>query len=171
MNFLLSAITTVLWTGYSPVAPATVASALVCAILWFVPHAQTYWMLLPLALLTLIGVWLSNRFIDGYTVIDPGKFAVVRRKNPKKDDPDPVVFDELVGQWITLLAVPHTIVGFVAAFFLFRIFDILKPLGVGNLQKLPRGWGVMLDDVAAGFWAGLALTMIRFWFPDVFDII
>jgi len=160
------AVTTVLWTGYSPVAPATVASALVCAIMWFIPGVQSYWMLIPLAVLTLIGVWLSNRYIDGYTVRDPGKFAAVRRKNPKKDDPDPVVFDELVGQWITLLVVPHTILGFAAAFFAFRIFDIFKPLGAGQLQKLPRGWGVMLDDVLAGIWAAVVLFLLHRWQPE-----
>ncbi|MBK6765969.1 MAG: phosphatidylglycerophosphatase A [bacterium] len=167
MNAIERVITTVVWTGYSPIAPATVASAVVCVILWFVPGAQSLWMLLPLAVLTLIGVWLTNRFIDGYSVIDPGKFAAVRRKNPKRDDPDPVVFDELVGQWITLLAAPHTVLGFAAAFFLFRFFDIFKILGTNRLQKLPRGWGVMLDDVAAGVWAALALALLRYWFPGL----
>ena len=161
------AVTTVLWTGYSPVAPATVASALVAGILWFVPRAQSPWMLILLGLLTVVGVWLSNRYIDGYEVRDPGRFALVRRKNPKKDDPDPVVFDELVGQWITLLAVPHTILGFSAAFFAFRAFDIFKPLGAGQLQKLPRGWGVMLDDVLAGLWAALCLYGLHYWQPEL----
>ena len=170
MNSVERMITTVFWTGCSPVAPATVASALVCAILWFVPGARSLWMILPLAALTLVGVWLSNRFIDGYSVIDPGKFAAVRRKNPKKDDPDPVVFDELVGQWIALLAAPHTLVGFAAAFFLFRFFDIFKVLGANQLQKLPRGWGVMLDDVAAGIWAAIVLAVIVKWFPGLVGV-
>ncbi|MCB1059097.1 MAG: phosphatidylglycerophosphatase A [Calditrichaeota bacterium] len=162
-------VTTVLWTGYSPVAPATVASALVCAIFWFIPGAQSLNMIAPLIVLTFIGVWLSNRYIDGYEVRDPGKFAAVRRKNPKKDDPDPVVFDELVGQWITLLAAPHSIVGFAAAFFLFRAFDIFKPLGAGQLQKLPRGWGVMLDDVLAGVYAALVLWGLSVWQPNLMN--
>lgn len=160
-------ITTVMWTGYSPVAPATVASALVCGILWFIPTALSLWMIIPLIALTFAGVWLSNRFIDGYSVIDPGKFAAVRRKNPKKDDPDPVVFDELVGQWITLLAAPHTVVGFGVAFFLFRFFDIFKLLGANQLQKLPSGWGVMLDDVLAGIYAALVLYGLNSWRPDL----
>lgn len=163
-------ITTVLWTGYSPIAPATVASAVVCLGLWFAPGAQSPWMLIPITALTFVGVWLSNRYIDGYSVIDPGKFAALRRKNPKKDDPDPVVFDELVGQWIALLAVPHTLLGFAAAFFCFRVFDIFKPLGAGQLQKLPRGWGVMLDDVLAAIWAALLLLLIRQWFPALLGI-
>ena len=160
-------ITTVFWTGYSPIAPATVASALVCAILWFVPQVLTLSMAIPLVVLTFIGVWLSNRFIDGYSVIDPGKYSALRRKNPKKDDPDPVVFDELVGQWIVLLAAPHSVIGFGAAFFLFRFFDIFKILGANQLQKLPRGWGVMLDDVLAGIYAALVLYGLNSWQPDL----
>ncbi len=163
-------ITTVLWTGYSPVAPATVASALVCLILWFIPGALSLWMIAPLIVLTFVGVWLANRYIDGYTMRDPGKFAAVRRKNPKKDDPDPVVFDELVGQWIALLAAPHSIIGFGTAFVLFRVFDILKPLGAGQLQKLPRGWGVMLDDVLAGLYAALVLYGLTHWQPDLMSV-
>lgn len=167
MRQLERMITTVLWTGYSPVAPATIASALVCGILWFFPQALSVWMLIPIAVLTLVGVWLSNRFIDGYSVIDPGKFAAVRRKNPKKDDPDPVVFDELIGQWITLLAAPHSIIGFAAGFFLFRFFDIFKILGANQLQKLPRGWGVMLDDVLAGVYAAMVLYGLSAWQPEL----
>ncbi|MCL4305966.1 phosphatidylglycerophosphatase A [bacterium] len=162
-------ITTVLWTGYSPVAPATVASAVVCAVFWFIPSALDLLMIVPIVLLTFVGVWLSNRYIDGYEVRDPGKFAAVRRKNPKRDDPDPVVFDELIGQWITLLAAPHSILGFGAAFVLFRVFDITKPLGAGQLQRLPRGWGVMLDDVLAGVYAALVLYGLNRWKPELFS--
>lgn len=160
-------ITTVLWTGYSPVAPATVASALICAILWFIPQALTLLMIVPIAGLTLAGVWLSNRYIEGYSVIAPGKFAPLRRKNPKKDDPDPVVFDELIGQWITLLAAPHSIIGFCSAFLLFRFFDIFKILGANQLQRLPGGWGVMLDDVLAGVYAALVLFALDRWQPEL----
>lgn len=167
MTKLEESVTTVLWTGYSPIAPATVASAVVCAILWFVPAALDLKMIVPIVLLTFVGVWLSNRYIDGYEVRDPGKFAAVRRKNPKRDDPDPVVFDELIGQWITLLAAPHSVLGFGAAFVLFRIFDITKPLGAGQLQHLPRGWGVMLDDVLAGVYAALVLYGLNRWQPEL----
>lgn len=160
-------VTTVLWTGYSPIAPATIASALVCFVLWFFPSLLTPWMGIGLAILALSGVWLSNRFIESYEVSPPGKFAAVRRKNPKKDDPDPVVFDELVGQWIALLAAPHTIIGFSSAFFLFRFFDIFKILGANQLQRLPRGWGVMMDDVLAGLYAALVLYGLNHWQPNL----
>ncbi len=67
-----------------------------------------------------------------------------------KSDPSEVVIDELAGQWFALIALPHTIGYGIAAFVLFRIFDIFKPPPIKQLERLPGGWGVMLDDVAAG---------------------
>ncbi len=159
------AITTVLWSGYFPIAPATVASAVTCAIIWFIPlpYLHSLWGMMAIIPATLIGVWLSNRYIAGFEVEQNHKFAKLRRPNPEKHDPDPVVFDEFVGQWITLLVVPHTVIAYIVAFFVFRFFDIFKPLGIGKTQKLPGGWGVMIDDVLAGI-AGAALLYGVLWF-------
>jgi len=80
-----------------------------------------------------------------------------------KKDPSHVVIDELVGQWITLLpfASPSTF-ELVAAFFLFRVFDILKPPPVRASENwLPAGYGVMIDDVLAGIYACLCLTVLH----------
>ena len=60
------------------------------------------------------------------------------------------MIDEAVGQSIALLFVPHTLLAFAAAFVLFRIFDIWKPLGAREVQRLPGGVGVVADDVIAG---------------------
>jgi phosphatidylglycerophosphatase A len=150
------AAVTVLGSGFSPIAPATVASAVTCVIFWFVPVALRWpWWLLIIPV-TLVGVWLSNRAIEAFDVIENSRFAKLRRPNPKKDDPDQVVIDEFVGQWITLLAAPHNILGFAGAFVVFRILDIVKPLGIEGSQKAKGGWGVMLDDVLAGI-GGLIL--------------
>ena len=65
-------------------------------------------------------------------------------------DAGPIVIDEAVGQSISLLFVPHTIVAFAISFVLFRIFDIWKPLGAREAQALPGGIGVVIDDVIAG---------------------
>ncbi len=76
------------------------------------------------------------------------------------EDPKPFVLDEVVGLWVAMLGhaadAPHLF----AAFVLFRIFDIWKPLGIRRLEALPRGWGVMLDDVAAGAAANVLLWLI-----------
>jgi phosphatidylglycerophosphatase A len=72
------------------------------------------------------------------------------------------VIDELVGQWIALLFAPHRIGVFVAAFFLFRLFDIWKPLGAHEAQALPGGWGVVADDAIAGATTLLVLQGLLF---------
>jgi phosphatidylglycerophosphatase A len=76
-----------------------------------------------------------------------------------KKDPQFVVIDEVAGQLITLIAVPVTWKTFLAGFILFRAFDIVKPPPVRQLEKLPEGAGIVLDDVAAGLYA-LAVMQI-----------
>ena len=80
------------------------------------------------------------------------------------DDPGPVVVDEVVGQWLALLAVPATALHWiVAAFVLFRVFDILKPPPVGTAERgFKGGLGVMADDVLAGLYALFSLYLIRY---------
>jgi len=76
------------------------------------------------------------------------------------EDPKPFVLDEVAGLWVAMLGhavdVPHLL----AAFVLFRIFDIWKPLGIRRLEAVPHGWGVMLDDLAAGALSGVLLRLI-----------
>ncbi len=76
-------------------------------------------------------------------------------------DPSQVVIDEVAGVWATLLLIPPTVAvaspltASILAFLLFRVFDIVKPWPISALEHLPRGWGVMADDLAAGLLAGL----------------
>jgi len=85
-----------------------------------------------------------------------------------KKDPGQVVADETAGQCLVLLFLPHTafqsdgnaILTLCTAFILFRFFDILKPWPVHELQSLPRGWGVLVDDLAAGMYAGILLQIL-----------
>lgn len=76
-------------------------------------------------------------------------------------DPQFVVIDETAGQLITLIAAPLSWKSFLAGFILFRVFDILKPPPVRQLEKLPEGTGIVIDDVAAGVygWIGLRLLL------------
>ena len=68
-------------------------------------------------------------------------------------DPQFVVIDEVAGQLVALIAVPLTWKSFLAGFILFRAFDIVKPPPVRQLEALPEGTGIVLDDVAAGLCA------------------
>ncbi len=69
-------------------------------------------------------------------------------------DPSEIVIDEVAGMWLALIGIPVTWPGMLAAFLLFRLFDVWKPGPINRLQNLPGGWGVMMDDVAAGALAG-----------------
>jgi phosphatidylglycerophosphatase A len=75
-------------------------------------------------------------------------------------DPQFVVIDEAAGQLIALIAVPFTWKSFLAGFILFRAFDILKPPPVRQLEKLPEGTGIVLDDVAAGIFALVVIHLL-----------
>jgi len=75
-------------------------------------------------------------------------------------DPQFVVIDEVAGQWITLLFAPLAWKTLLAGFILFRGFDIVKPPPVRRLEKLPWGSGIVLDDVAAGFYALAVMQLL-----------
>lgn len=80
-------------------------------------------------------------------------------------DHNRVVIDEVAGMCITLLWIPVTPVNILVGLFLFRVFDIFKPLYIRRLEKLPGGWGVMFDDILAGIYANLILQLfLRFNF-------
>jgi phosphatidylglycerophosphatase A len=78
-------------------------------------------------------------------------------------DPQFVVIDEVAGQWITLLFAPVAWKTVLAGFILFRGFDIVKPPPVRQLERLPEGTGIVVDDVAAGVYGLVVLQLlIRF---------
>lgn len=75
-------------------------------------------------------------------------------------DPQFIVIDEVAGQLIALIAVPLAWKTFLAGFILFRAFDIVKPPPVRQLEKLPDGSGIVLDDVAAGIYALVIMQLL-----------
>ncbi len=145
-------IATAFYAGYTPKAPGT-AGALFGLLLIFLLHRFLFFVDIHLAivalLLTAVGVWASNEMIDALQM----------------KDPQCVVIDEVAGQMIAFLAcVGYGWLNFVVAFALFRLFDIWKPFPVNVLEKLPRGWGVMADDVMAGLYAAFVIYIARNFF-------
>jgi phosphatidylglycerophosphatase A len=122
--------------GYVPIAPATAGSAVVALIGWFLPMTDLLSTVALFAVGTVIAAWVA-----GEAERDLGK------------DAKPIVVDEAVGQSLALLFVPHRIPAFMLAFLLFRIFDVWKPLGARQIQKLEGGKGVVADDIIAGLTA------------------
>ena len=89
------------------------------------------------------------------------KAADIYEAHSGKKDASEVVIDELAGQWIALLVVPPDWRWWLAAFVLFRIFDIVKPGPVRMSERLPGGFGVMADDVVAGVLAAALLLVVQ----------
>jgi phosphatidylglycerophosphatase A len=79
----------------------------------------------------------------------------------KKDD-QRIVIDEIAGFQVAMLPVAITGLHLCVAFVLFRIFDIWKPFPIRNLQQLPGGWGVVIDDIAAGIYAGILMLALNY---------
>ena len=77
-------------------------------------------------------------------------------------DPQNVIIDEVAGQWITLIAVPAAWKSLLVGFILFRGFDILKPPPIRQIEALPGGFGIVLDDVAAGFCALIVMHLLLY---------
>ncbi len=139
------------YSGYFPIAPGTVGSA-VGLVLYFLVR-QPGSVALEVGVIVVLfaaGVWAGNiaeRYFGG---IDPG----------------PIVIDEVVGMLITLVFIPVGIVEAAIGFLLFRIFDVIKPYPAGRLERLHGGLGVMADDAMAAVYANLALRLIMWLSVD-----
>jgi phosphatidylglycerophosphatase A len=140
-GFIARMIATFFGAGYVTKVSGTVGSLLALVILWFLPPVNGWWLWIGLPTLFLIGVWASTR-AETYL----------------GHDANSILIDEIVGQWLALAFMPKRAVIWFVGFFLFRAFDVLKPFPVNKSQKLPGGWGIMVDDVLAGLYA---LILIR----------
>jgi phosphatidylglycerophosphatase A len=141
--------------GLLPIMPGTWGSAVAAGLAWEAYRAGwplTEMLIAGLILFSVLCVWLGD-----------WAQAFLGRK-----DPGPVVLDEAAGICLTLLAQPmrHGAWVILAAFVAFRIFDVTKPPPARQLEKLPGGWGILLDDLAAAAYANLACQIIfRFIVP------
>jgi len=140
-------------TGYAPIAPGTAGSILATAIVYvFVYHLHFNQFDLNAFLLTMsslgfvIGIGCCNLLEDEW-----GK------------DPSKVVWDEMIGIFISLIFIPITFTNLILSLILFRFFDISKILGIRKLEDIDGGAGVMLDDVLAGVYANLVLQAIIYF--------
>lgn len=78
------------------------------------------------------------------------------------EDPGPVVIDEALGYLVTVAWLPQSLWLGVAGFFLFRVLDIVKPPPARQSEKLPGGWGIMVDDLVAGIFGNLLIRAVLY---------
>lgn len=129
--------------GFIPVIPATWTSLVVAMLYYWLPQLHSVPGQVIFAAATLvIGI--------------PACTALEKRYG---EDPKQATMDEACGMGVALLGVEITLLNVMAAFFLFRFFDIVKPQPARKLEELHGGLGVMLDDVAAGVYTRVAMLI------------
>jgi phosphatidylglycerophosphatase A len=150
MSRLAVFIATCAFIGYIPFAPGTFGSipglALALALL---RHAPGWPVWAAVVVVGLIGVWAATAAEQHFGHKDPG----------------PVVIDEVVGMMITVGNLPLGWLGAVIAFLVFRVCDIIKPFPARQMERLPRGIGVMMDDVMAGVWGHVIMHVLVWAVP------
>jgi len=137
-------------SGFFPVAPATFASALAAGALWLV---------YPL------GSWVAYAAVVAI-VLGVGVWACGRMERLYGHDPSAAVIDEVCGMAITLAGAPIDIATLLFGFLFFRFFDVVKVAPGRRIERLPGGWGVMMDDVVAGLYAFAALRLLLWAWPE-----
>ncbi len=148
INFIENLLGSGFYTGYIPFASGTFGSLAALMIYW-IPGFEKPVILIPaIIIFTFYGIYIANKFESKF-----GK------------DPAECTIDEVVGMWISLLYLPKTIVISLAAFLIWRILDIIKPYPAGKLEELKGGLGIMMDDIAAGFYSlFIVLIMLKIYY-------
>lgn len=143
MGYLVCFLASGAYVGFSPLAPGTAGSLLGVVLFLLVAPKGTAAALTLLILLIAVAVWLAGQAEVAFG----------------KTDASHIVIDEIAGQWVALSFLPMTGWFVVGAFLLFRFFDIWKPWK--ELEGLHGGFGVVVDDLAAGVAANLLLQAVR----------
>jgi len=135
-------------TGLAPFAPGTFGSIPGLILFWLTLDFGLYVQMGIAIAMALVGIWICGESARRIGVHDHGG----------------IVWDEIVGMYVTLFLAPVSIVGFVLAFVLFRIMDIVKPWPIRDLDHSMRGGlGIMLDDLLAAAYAAVLLALYG-WF-------
>ena len=140
------AVATVCGVGYAPVAPGTFGSAAGLLLWWLLPASPVVQSVAIVALF-IVGSWSGN----------------VAERHFGRTDPGQVVIDEVMGMLITLFLNPVGWGGAMAAFFIFRVFDVIKPYPANRFERFHGGVGVMADDAMAAVYANLVLRAALYW--------
>jgi phosphatidylglycerophosphatase A len=142
---LFSKITaTFFGVGYFPVAPGTLTSAIIVLLYKFFLYRLSW----PIYLFLFFALFALGTFVSDVT-----------SRTLKKEDPRTVVIDEATGQFIALFLLSPQWTLCAANFFLFRLFDIVKPFPIKRVETFPRGFGIMLDDIVAAIFSGILVNL------------
>jgi len=129
------------FVGHMPLAPGTWASVLGCILIYLFPFPSLIVNIIFICCLVAFSIICINML--AFTGEDPGY----------------IVIDELAGMFITMAGHKPALITVVAGFFLFRIFDIIKPYPVNAVERFRKGYGIMADDMLAGIYANIILWL------------
>lgn len=141
------------YAGFLPNAPGTWGSFFALFFIYFIGLYSPWY---GIALFTLFCSWLTVWVSEECERVWGG-------------DPSPLVMDEFAGQGMAFIGINlanpeiNIFLLLILGFVFFRFFDIKKPLGVNELQKLPGGFGILVDDLLAGFYAFLCLKIVLYF--------
>ena len=144
MLLISRAIATGLYVGYAPYIPGTVGSLLGLFLYWAVPGTESTYFLYVILVLLFIGAWSATQ-VEKQTGITDNQIIVI---------------DEIAGIFITLFLFEKRPIWLMIGLFLFRFFDIIKLFPANKSERLPSGWGVMMDDVVAGVYSAASLRLL-----------
>ncbi len=137
-------------TGLAPVAPGTVGTLPGLALYYVCSELPLTYYLLLVAAAFAVGIWICSAASKELGTHDHGG----------------IVWDEIVGYLITMIAIPFSVFTLLAGFLLFRFFDVVKPWPVRRVDReVSGGFGIMLDDVLAGLMACACLHLGLFLLP------
>jgi phosphatidylglycerophosphatase A len=132
--------------GKVPVAPGTMGTIGAIPLYWIAARAGQGWVFAVAILVTGVGIWAAS---------------VVAQELGRKD-PQVVVIDEVAGLMVTMLPMHHVSwLALAIGFVLFRALDVVKPWPVRRFEDLPGGWGIVMDDVAAGALGAGIMVVLR----------
>lgn len=137
-------IATFFYVGYFPYAPGTLGT-LAAVPLYYIVSFLPYYFYIPFTVIFIIlSVWAAG--------VAEGIFG--------EKDPGLIVADEVCGYLVTMILIPLTLPNVIIGFFLFRLFDIVKPPPSRQAERLNGGLGVVMDDVMAGIYANIVLQIV-----------
>ncbi|RKX28935.1 MAG: phosphatidylglycerophosphatase A [Candidatus Zixiibacteriota bacterium] len=133
------------YSGYSPIVSGTTGTVPAWLIAYYLIGGNLSTLAGVAVITTVLSIWIAGEAENFYG-----------------HDSKKIVIDEWAGMFIALLFVPFSLTNYAIAFVAFRIFDVIKIPPAAQAERLPRGWGVTMDDVVAGIQANLATQIVIF---------
>ena len=144
MKYFSKLISTFFGAGYFPIGQGTLTSLIIVLMYKFFLY-RLHWA-------TYLGLVLFVYILGVAT-------STVHSTNLRKKDPHEIVIDEVAGQLLVLFRLNPTWSLMLISFFIFRLFDIAKPFPIKQIEKFPKGWGIMTDDIMAAVYSGIIVHL------------